>query len=229
MNPSTFLSAPGLYLLDLLAAGHDRAGALRALPAWVPGLVVAAGVFALLAGARWRLPVSAAGAGAAGALAGVALSAWLGAPPLASSALGAALLAGGALLLPALFPFALGALPGAFLGARLDLVGHPAASAALGAALLGGLAILAARPLAAAFAGLSGAALVGAGLVGLDRAWPPLAEVTGRPVALAAVLLVLAVAGAAAQVGSAWGAGPRKKRGGNARRDEAGGAEPQHA
>ncbi len=227
MTSTSFLAAPGPFLLDLLGAGYAGAAALRALPAWVPGLLLAAGLFALLAGARWRLPVSAAGAGAAGALAGVAASGLLGLPVAASAAVGSALLAGGALLLPPLFPFAVGAIPGAFLGARFDLVGHPAGGAMLGALLLGGLAILVARPLAAAFAGLVGAALLGAALLGLDRLWPPIAEVTRRPVVLAAVLLVLAVAGAAAQVGSAWG--PSARRGKGAARPDAGGAEPQHA
>jgi len=227
MTASSFLSDPGPFLLDLLGAGYARAAALRALPPWAPGLLLAAGLCALLAGARWRLPVSAAGAGAAGALAGVAAAGLLGLPVPACAAVGAALLGGGALLLPPLFPFAIGAIPGAFLGARVDLVGHPASGAALGVLLLGGLGLLVARPLAAAVAGLAGAALVGAALVGLDRLWPPLAEVTGRPVVLAAVLLVLAVAGAASQVGAA--SGSAGKRGWSPGRTEAGAVEPQRS
>lgn len=228
MTPATFLAAPGAFLLELLAEAHGRAAALRALPAWAPGLLLAAGLFVLLAGARWRQPVSAAGGAAAGALAGVAAAGLLGLSPSLCAPLGAALLGGGALLAPALFPFAVGAIPGAFLGARHDLVGHPAGGAALGVLLLGGLAILAARPLAALLAGLAGAALLGAGLLGLDRHWTPLAEITGRPIVLAAVLLVLAVAGAAAQVGSAWGSGGRK-RAGRAERPSGDATAAQHA
>jgi hypothetical protein len=71
---------------------------------------------------------------------------------------------------------------------------------------------MAARLVAAASAGLAGAALVGAAVLGAAGRLPWLAPVASRPVLLAGLLLVLAVAGGAFQISSAWSGGGARRR-----------------
>ncbi len=228
MTPSAFVADPAGFLLRLAGRFPELAGPLRPLPLWAHGLLLAAGLAVAAAGARWRRPVALAGGAATGWLAGMAAAGLLELPGRVLPPVGAALLAGAALLLPPLFPFAAGALPGAFLGARLGLPGGPLLGAGIGLLLLGGLGLLGARLVAAAVAGLLGGALAGVALLASARHLPQLRILEERPVLLAALVLLLAVAGAAFQVGFAWGGG-RRPRPPRSSAGEQPAAQPQHA
>lgn len=211
MSPSAFVADPVGFLARLAARLPELAGPLRPLPLWAHGLLLAAGLAVAAGGARWRRPVALAGGAATGWLAGMAAAGLLELPARVLPPIGAALLAGAGLMIPSVFPFAAGALPGAFVGARLGLPGGPLAGASIGLLLLGGLGLLAARLLAAAAAGLAGGALAGLALLAASRHVPELRLLEERPVLLAALVLLLAVSGAAFQVGFAWGGGKRPK------------------
>lgn len=211
MSPSAFVADPIGFLVRLATRLPELAGPLRPLPLWAHGLLLAAGLAVAAGGARWRRPVGLAGGAATGWLAGLAAAGLLELPGRVLPAIGAALVAGGALMVPPVFPFAAGALPGAFVGARLGLPGGPLAGAAIGLLLLGGLGLLGARLLAAAVAGLLGGAIAGVALLAASSHLPELRILEERPVLLAALVLLLAVSGAAFQVGFAWGGGRRPK------------------
>jgi hypothetical protein len=215
MTPTAFASHPLDTLTQLLREAPALAARLQPLPVWGLALVGAAGLAVLLAGARWRRPVALFGGAGVGWLAGLAGAGVLGLPGGLFPLLGAIVLGGASLLLPPIFPFAVGGLVGAFLGGHLPVPGQGPVAGAVSLFLLGGLGLLAARLLAAAAAGLAGAAVLGLALLAGARHWQPLAALAARPVVLAGLLLVVAIAGAAYQAGTAWGGagggGARKK------------------
>ncbi len=217
MTPSA-LSGPWGPFAEALRRLPDFAESLRELP-W-PGAValLAAGAVTLVAGARARRPLAVVGGAIVGAAAGAAASALLagrvGVPPLAATAVVAAAgaLAGG--LFPPAFLFGAGALPGALVGLAFPVQGHAEVGALAGIALGGVAAVLLGRWVAAITAAGLGAALLAAGLfAGFGRS-EPLRVLADHPLALAGILAVLTVAGAAFQHASAWapprraGAGP---------------------
>jgi len=225
MSPSAFLSDPVAWLARLLREAPGLGARLEVLPLWALAALLALGAFVLAAGARRRRPVAAVGGAGAGAVAGVGLAGLLGLSAGLLPAIGAVALAGAALVLPSLFPFAAGALPGAFLGAAAVPEGARWVGALVGSFLFGGLGLLAARIVAAATAGAAGAGIVGAALLGAAGRLPALAPLARWPALLAGLLTVLAIAGAAFQASSAWGGGGA---GGGAAPPPAG-AQPQHA
>jgi len=123
-------------------------------------------------------------------------------------------------LFPPAFIFGAGALPGALVGLAFPVQGHAALGAVAGLALGGGAAVLFSRWVAAISASGLGAALMAAGLfAGFGRS-EPLRALATHPLALAGVLAVLTVAGAAFQHASAW-ARPPHAAGGEPPPDEA--------
>jgi hypothetical protein len=207
MSPSAFVSDPVAWLARLLRAAPGLRAPLEALPLWALAALLGLGGFVLVAGARWRRPLGAAGGAAAGAVAGLGVGGLLGLSAGYLPLAGAAAVGGAALVLPSLFPFAAGALPGAFLGALAAPSGAPWLGAIIGSFLLGGLGLLWARLVAAASAGAMGAGLVGAALLGAAGRVPALAPLARWPALLAGLLAVLAIAGAAFQASVAWGSG----------------------
>ena len=208
------------------SAAHDAgswaagvAGAVGAASWFIQAAVVLAGLVALLFGARARRPVAALGA------AGVAAAAasWLGAPlgsalGLSSSmlAVSSAALAGAlAALLPPIFPVLAGALPGALLADLLAPTDRRLEVLAIGALLGAVVGFLAARLVASLIASAVGAMAVAVGATGALLATTAGRAVHDHPVAILAIALILAVAGAAFQYPNAWGrsaAGPERTR-----------------
>ena len=200
---------------EALARHLPRAVAfLQSLPAPAGVGLFAAGLLVLVAGARRRRPVAALGGLAAGALGGLALSGAAaqarisGISAVTASAAAVGLLAA---LFPGLFPLALGSVLGGAIGAQLPL-GSPTGGAVIGAIVLGCAAMIGVRPLAAGLAGLCGAALAVAGALALGPAIPGVGLVARHPLVGVALVLVLGIAGGAAQVESAWD-GAAKGRG----------------
>jgi hypothetical protein len=195
------------------------AEAARRLP-W-PGalLLVAAGLWLLAAGARNRRVIAALGGAAAGAVWALAfrgsLSARLGFPAPTLAGIGAGLAAIVSALFPPAFPLLAGALPGAIVGARVPLGGSATAGVA-GGALVGGVIAAVFAELVAAWtaASLGAAAVLGATLSLWSRR-PWTGELVAHPFALVAIGAVMAVAGAAFQLGSAWRAGGPRAPGGD--------------
>lgn len=218
------LSGPWGPFAEALRRLPDAAESLRELPWPAVVALLAAGAVTLAAGARARRPLAAVGGAMVGAAAGAALSVLLagrtGIPPLAMTAVAAAAGALAGALFPPAFIFGAGALPGALVGLAFPVQGHPAVGALAGIALGGTAAVLLARWVAAIAAAGLGAALVAAGLfAGFGRS-EPLRSLATHPLALAAVLAVLTVAGAAFQHASAW-APPPRRAGGEPPPDEA--------
>jgi len=207
MIPSAFAHHPLEALAQLLREAPALAARLHPLPVWGLASVGVAGLAVLLAGARWRRPVALSGGAAVGWLAGLAGAGVLGLPGGLFPLLGAIVLGGASLLLPSVFPFAAGGLVGAFLGGLLPVPGQGPVAGAVALFLVGGVGLMAARLLAAAAAGLAGAAVLGLALLAGARHWQPLAALAARPVVLAGLMLVVAIAGAAYQAGTAWGGG----------------------
>ena len=199
------LAATAARLSEAVAALGGAAAALSPHGPWAGALVTGPGVVALVAGARHARALALWGGAAVGALAALALhrpiQAHLGlSPTTAAWALGAA----GAVLcgaFPGAFPLAAGALPGAVIGAGVALGGRPALGAAAGAVAGGVAGMAAARLVTAAFAALVGGVLTVLGLSAALASFPLARELAGRPFALAAVALVLGIAGAAFQSG----------------------------
>jgi hypothetical protein len=193
----------------------ELAESLRELPWPVAAILMVAGVVALAAGARARRPLAVVGGALVGFAAGGAASGWAagqtGLPPLAVAALlaGALALLGG--LFPPAFVFCAGALPGALLGLGLWTGGEPALGLAAGAIAGGVVALLFSRWVAAVVAASVGAALLLAGLLAVGGRSPVLQAVAAHPVALAGLVAVLTVAGAAFQHGRAWAPSSRPK------------------
>jgi hypothetical protein len=208
-------------------AAHDAgtwaagvAGAVGAASWPIQAAVVLVGLVVLLWGARTRRPVAALGA------AGVAAAAahWLGAPVVSALGLSPSMLAAAsaaaagafAVLLPQVFPALAGALPGALLAGLLAPTDRRLEVLAVGAVLGGVAGFLAARVVASVIASAVGAMAVAVGATGALSATAVGRALHDHPVAILAVALVLAVAGAAFQYPNAWGesaAGPPRKRG----------------
>jgi len=214
--------------LDAFAgAAHDAgswaagvAGAVGAASWPIQAAVILAGMVALLFGARARRPVAALGAASVAA----AAASWLGAPvgsalglsPSMLSASSAAVAGALAALLPPIFPALAGALPGAFLADLLAPADRRLEVLAVGAVLGAVAGFLAARLVASVIASAAGAMAVAVGATGALRATIVGRALHDHPVAILAVALILAVAGAAFQYPNAWGrsaAGPARKRG----------------
>jgi hypothetical protein len=195
------------HLWDQVPAGIHR---LAGLSPWALAGIALAGLFLLVAGARWRRPLSAAGGALVGWLGGLVAARALGLTGGLFPVFWAAALGAGSALLPPLYPFAGGALLGALAGAWLPVPGRGIAAAAVLLILLAGLSLLAARGVLAATAGLLGAGLVGAALAGAGHRVPALAPLSAHPALLAGLVLVLAIAGAAFQArGAGTGRWPR--------------------
>jgi hypothetical protein len=200
------------------ALGGIGLAAERALAAGpvVGGVLAVLGIVALTVALRAPRPLAAAGGAVVGALAGIAargtLALHFGLSPVTSAAVGAALAALACGAFPPIFPFALGALPGALFGVHAPIGGRGAFGAAAGALVGGTIALVFARPVTAGFTALAGGLLAGAGLLAVFAGHPLTVELAGRPFALLGFALVTGIAGAAFQLarreGSSGGEGP---------------------
>jgi hypothetical protein len=180
---------------------------------WTGALLVLAGAAALTLSARSRHGLAVLGGAALGALAALAARSWIaahvGLSPGAAAAIGAAAGAAAGGAWPGAFPFAAGAVPGAILGAGVPLSGRAILGAAAGAAVGGVVGLAAGRATVTALASIAGGALVAVGGVALLGGRPIAAELAARPFALAAVAIVLGIAGAAYQISRGAGSPPR--------------------
>lgn len=208
-------------------AAHDAgtwaagvAGAVGAASWPIQAAVVLVGVVMLLFGARARRPVAALGAASVAA----AAAHWMGAPVGSALGLSPSMLAASsaaaagaiAALLPPVFPALAGALPGALLAGLLAPTDRRLEVLAIGAVLGAVAGFLAARLVASVVASAVGAMAVAVGATGALRATTVGRALHDHPVAILAIALILAVAGAAFQYPNAWGrsaAGPPRKRG----------------
>ena len=190
--------------------------------AW-PAAVVALGLglALLLAGLRLGRILAAAGAAAVGWLAGSLLfpSFDLWNLPPATPAWAAALVLGVmALGVPELYAALVGIIPGALLGVHVAVAGKAWLGGLAGAVVLALLALWLRRLVLAATAAGAGAVLVVAALLALSAGVPRLAALAHRPLVLAVLVGVLAVAGTAYQLGSTrrirpgWGDGGQPLR-----------------
>jgi len=188
---------------------------LRDLPWWAAAGLLAFGLLGLLLGARYRRGVAAVGGLAAGALAGLTLAVpalkATSVAPATAVLVTAAVVSVLSILVPWVFPFALGAAIGAPLGARLP-VNVPALGPALGAVAVGGLLVLASKVVAASAAGILGGGMVVAGVLAISADVAALQPLAAHPMVAIGVALILAVAGAAAQLDRAWQAGAPARR-----------------
>jgi hypothetical protein len=191
---------------ERLAALLPRAAASLTRGSWPAAVVMLGlGVALLVAGARLGRVLAAAGAAGVGWLAGSLLTpsfqlwnlppetpAWAAALMLGVLALGA----------PEVFSVALGAIPGALLGMQVAVAGRAWVGGFAGAVVLALVALWLRKLVLAATAAGAGAALVLVALVALSARVPRLAALAQRPLLVAATAGVLAVAGAAYQLGS---------------------------
>jgi hypothetical protein len=214
---AAFLAAAAVRLESLLSGLAWLAGRSIGLGLPAGAVLLLAGAWLLLDGARRPRALGAVGGAAAGALAVLAAQGWLGEHlPAASSWAGVAAGAvGGAVaggLLPPAFLFAVGALPGGVLASVVEVGGSRLAGLLLGAAALGSVSVFAGRATRALAAGTIGALASGAAGLALLGAWGgrPLAEeLAGRPLLLVGWLLVVGVAGAARHLAAAGSAPAR--------------------
>lgn len=200
------LAAGGpLRLADVLEA---LSAATEAARGWGPAAgaaLLVVSLAALTVAWRFRRPLAALGGAAVGALAALAahsaIRVHLGLGPGAAAAIAA--VASGLLCLrfPSLFPFAAGALPGAVVGSAVPLGGRAAWGAAAGAVVCGLAGLAAGRVVAAAFASAAGGVLLPVALVALFPGHGISREAAARPLALLALGVIAAVAGAAFQIG----------------------------
>ena len=205
-----FLAAAARRAEEALAGLSALGARAGALPWWLGAALLLAGLLLAAVGTRWPRLVGGAGGGAVGALSALAAAGWLesrwpGMPRPALLALGAAALGVAGALLPKLAHFAAGALPGALLGAGVPIAGWAGWGVLACGAATGAVAVLVSDFTAATTAALLGAALSGAGLLALAQAPAELRELVLRPSPLVAWLLVVSVAGVAAQLGGAPG------------------------
>lgn len=198
-------------VLDLGARLLDAAGGVTRLVELLRGLgpapsVAAAGlgIVALTMAGRFPRGLAAAGGAALGALAAYAFRAPLALHVGVSLAVAApvvAVVAGAVCALsPLPFPVAAGALPGLILGLRVPIAGRAVLGGAVGALAAGLVALLFARPFAIGFASALGGLLVAAASVGLGGDRPLARDLAAHPLAVVALALVLAIAGAAYQL-----------------------------
>lgn len=191
-------------LTELLAGLEALAAVVRPLGR-VAGIALAlTGLVALTVATRRRRPLAVVGGAVLGALAALALRealrAHLGvAPPLAAGIAAAAGAAAGGLV-PAAFPFAVLALPGALLGLEVPLAGRSLLGAAAGGLVAGIVGLLLSRGVAATASSVAGGILVGLGLLALAGPARLAQEIAARPFALIAFAAVTGIAGAAFQL-----------------------------
>ena len=173
------------------------------------GLVVGAAVallgvvFLTLAG-RFPRGLAVAGGAVLGALAAVAfrapLATHVGVSLVVAVPVLATVAAAACALVPLAFPVAVGALPGLLLGLEVPLAGRAAIGGAVGALVAGGVALLFARVVAIGSVSALGGLLAATGAVAIGGARPLAREFSAHPLAILALALVLAIAGAAYQL-----------------------------
>ncbi|HUK65258.1 MAG TPA: hypothetical protein VLV17_00415 [Anaeromyxobacteraceae bacterium] len=200
-----------LGLLRSLLAAAERV--LAKVPVWAASLepgswplaavIGLAGLGLLLAGLRLGRVVTALGGAILGWLLGgmlAPLTAEFMPERFASMSI-AILLGVCSALAPALYPIALGATCGALLGTRVPIAG----SSLLGSLVFGvfglALALVARRVVLAATAAVAGAILVSVAALAVSGRVGLVAELARRPLVLGCAAAVLAVAGAAFQLG----------------------------
>ncbi|WP_242336580.1 hypothetical protein [Anaeromyxobacter sp. SG66] len=162
------------------------------------------GLAALTVAARFPRGLAAAGGAVLAALAAYALrgaiAAHLGISLAVATPVLAVVAGAACALVPLAFPAAVGALPGLLLGLHAPIAGRAELGAAIGALVAGLVGLLFARLVAVGFASAVGGLLVGAAAVALGGARPLARELVTHPLAIVALALVLAVAGAAYQL-----------------------------
>lgn len=191
-------------IADAVAGLGAAADAVRVRGAWAGVLLVVLGAAALTVPARSRRALAVVGGFALGGLAALAARGWIsahvGISPWISAAVAAvagAAIGGG---WPRAFPFVAGAVPGAVIGSGVPLAGRALLGAAAGAAVGGVVGLAAGRAAVTVALSLVGGALVAVGGVALLGARPFAEQLAARPFALAALAVVLGVAGAAYQL-----------------------------
>jgi len=213
-DETLFLAAAAARVQEALAGLSGLAVEARRLPrlaAWGLGV---AGLLLLVVGARRRHVIGLVGGAAVGAVAGLVLHSlelWPGLSRFGLVAAGGVALGLLGALVPPVFAFAAGALPGAVLGAEVAIGVHHGLGLLAGALALGALSLAMARVTAAAVSGVLGAALLGAAILQLLGDRPLAGEMATRPAILVGWLLVVGLAGAALQYVQA---GSERARGG---------------
>ena len=195
------IAATTTRLADAAAALAEASAALRPFGPWGGALVAAAGIAALTVGARHARVLAVWGGAAAGVLAALTLfrpiQARVGISPSVATWVCALVGAAACGFFPSAFTFLAGALPGALVGG--DILGG--AVGPVSGALLGGIVGLAAeRLVTAAFASFTGGILAALGLSAALASYAFAREIGARPFAIAAVAIVLGIAGTAFQV-----------------------------
>ena len=182
------------HLAAILAAGSWPAAALTGV----------AGLALLVAGVRLGRFLTCAGGALVGWVAGGFLApvvrGWL--PEWLPAWIAASMLGLASLLAPGLYPLAVGALPGVLLGLRIPIGGKDWLGGLAGGLALALLASWLRRFVLAATAAVAGALLVVLALLALSHQVPALLALARRPMLLAGLAAVLAVAGAAYQLGA---------------------------
>lgn len=217
MNGMLALLQSWLAQAEQLAGRLPQVATSLTRGAWPAAVVALALGFALLvAGARLGRVLAAAGAAAVGWLAGSTFipSFELWNLPPATPAWSAALVLGVvAIGAPEIYPVLVLGIPGALLGMQVAVAGKAWLGGLAGAVVLGLLALWLRRAVLAATAAGAGAVLAVAALLALTAGVPRLVALAHRPLVLAAVTGVLAVAGMAYQLGTTrrtrpgWGEG----------------------
>jgi hypothetical protein len=176
-------------------------------------LAAAGGIALLLGGARLGRVLAAAGGALVGWLAGglvaPAVHGWL--PAWLPPSVGAAVLGFASALAPEVYPVVLGLVPGALLGLQVPLGGRPWAGAAVSGAALALLGALLRRLVMAATAAVAGAVLVAVALLAFSGRFTALAVLAQRPMVLAGLAALLAVAGTAFQLGAGGSRGRARR------------------
>lgn len=202
--PAPIAAASAARIAEALATLGAAAEAARPLGVLGGAVLAILGLSALTVATRFRRALAVLGGAAVGALAALAvqgfLAAHLGLSPVLAVALGAVAGGAGCGLYPIAFPIAAGALPAALLGYGVPLAGRALLGAAAGGLLGAVIGAGFARIVAATFACLLGGAALALGLVVALAGWAPAQQLAGRPLAIAAAAVVLAVAGAAFQL-----------------------------
>jgi hypothetical protein len=221
MNGVIALLHSWLAAAERLAGRLPEAAVVLTRGSWPAAVIaLALGLALLIAGARLGRVLAAAGAAAVGWLAGSLLvtsfRTW-NLPP--STPAWAAALVFGVLALgaPELYPVVLGIIPGWLLGTQVAVAGKAWLGGLAGAVVLALLLLWLRRLVLAGSAAAAGAVLTVMALVALSTRVPRLAALAHRPLVLAAVAGVLAVAGTAYQLGSTRHVRPFWRDGGQLR------------
>ncbi len=204
-----------------LAANAPELARALAAGSWpAEGLATLAGLALLVAGARLGRVLACGGGSLVGWLAGSLVAphvhGWL--PATLPPWIGVAMLGLGSLLAPALYPIALGLLPGLLLGFQVPIGDRAWVGAVAGGAALALLALWLRRLVLAATAAVAGAILVSLALLAATRQVPSLLPLARSPSLLAVIAAALAVAGTAYQLGA--GVERKGRRGAKARKLE---------